>query len=958
MTALFTLWHNWRSAPLGILLALGLLLPGAARASHIRAGQIEAKVDTTAAHNPNRIFFKLTIYQNLIGTSADQPQATLYFGDGTSQTSDRISGIGPKQVIPIPGNPATGIDIFYFDHTYPGAKTYPVSFNGELRNAGILNFPLSGSQSFYIDAAVTIDPALGVNHSPVLRTPPIDQAGQNQVYVHNPGAYDADGDSLSFRLVPCQQAAPVGTDNTPVPGNIPGYVYPNQTPGNAAAKQAAYSGVPAGTAGATPAIFTQDPRTGQITWNTPLQTGLYNIAFYVDEWRRGEFGKKRIGFVRRDMQITVVATTNLRPVLKIPRDTCVVAGTTVTGAVTATDGTAPGAAAQTPVTLTAYSGVIPPARFIQTTKGPPTASGTFTWATDCSNVAKEPYSVVFKAQDTPASPADVPLVDEQVWRITVVGPPPQNLVATPTANQVSLTWDRYTCTNASFIRIYRREGCLAYTPGPCDTGLPASTGYVLIGSVAANLSAFKDDNNGAGLARGKTYSYRIYADFPLPGLGASLPSAEACVTLVGPVARLKNVDVDRTDVAGQITVRWSPAKLAITQLLATPSGYRLSRAVGLNPAATAFALVRADRFALTDSVFVDAGLNTTANQYTYRLDLVYANAAGTEVAESQGTASSVRAAAIANGLTKTVAVSWTYQTPWDNSLQPALVFRSATGPAGPFAQVGAPATAATGGTFTDSDPALVKGQSYCYYVQTNGRYPAPLPPYLSGLLNKSQITCATLVDQPCVPVLTLAPANCDSLAALPFFPANNQRYSNSLRWTVGSLPAGCNAAASYYRIFYRPGTDGAFTLLDSTTTLAYVHRNLLAPNGCYAVQAVGAGGVRSALSNVACQTECVFFLLPNIFTPNGDGVNDLFQPKTASPLRSVHFQAFNRWGVKVFENTTTASIFIRWDGGGAPGEAGTSGKVSEGLYYYLAEVQFADAASTTRTYKGWVQVIR
>ena len=965
MTALFTLWHNWRLAPLGILLALGVLLPGTARATHIRAGQIEAQVDTTAAHNPRRIFFKMTIYQNITGGGArlaDQGTATLYFGDGTMQTVDRHSGAGRGGAVPIPNNPDTGVDVFYFDHTYPAIKSYTVSAVLDNRNAGILNFvgTMSVNESFYINSVVTIDPTLGVNHSPVLRSPAIDKAGQNQVFVHNPGAYDADGDSLAFKLQACQAAEPPGASNLPAPDTIPGFVYPNKAPGNAAATQVAYGGVPAGQPGKA-SVFVQDVHTGQITWNTPLQTGIYNVAFRVEEWRRTEFGHRRIGIVVRDMQIFVIATTNLRPVLKIPRDTCVVAGTTVTGAVTAVDGLGPGSTAPSPVTLTAYAGVIPPATFVQTAKGPPTAAGLFTWPTDCSNVAKEPYSVVFKAQDTPATPADFPLVDEQVWRITVVGPPPKNLVATPTANQVSLTWDRYACANASFIRIYRREGCLAYTPGPCDTGLPASTGYVLIGSVAANLSAFKDDNNGAGLDRGKTYSYRIYADFPLPGLGASLPSAEACVNLVGPVARLKNVDVDRTDAAtGQITVRWSPAKLAVTQLLATPSGYRLSRAVGAAPAAAAYAPVRPALFALTDSVFADAALNTAANQYTYKLDLVYASAAGstTETVEPQGTASSVRTSAVANGLTKTVAISWTYQVPWDNSLQPALVFRSATGPGGPFAQVGAPATAATGGTFTDGDPALVKGQSYCYYVQTNGRYPAPLPPYLSNLLNKSQVICATLVDQPCVPVLRLAPANCDSLAALPFYPADNQRYSNALRWTAGTLPAGCNAAAAYYRVFFRPGADGAFALLDSTTALAYVHRNLPAPAGCYAVQAVGPGGARSALSNVACQTECVFFLLPNIFTPNGDGVNDVFQPKTASPLRRVHFQAFNRWGVKVFENTTTARVFIGWDGGGAPGEAGTSAKVSDGLYYYLAEVAFADAANTTRTYKGWVQIVR
>ena len=940
---------------MGLLLALGVLMPGTAKATHIRAGNIESKVDTTAAHNPRRIFFKLTIYQDLSGGSADQPNAILYFGDGTSQQVDRASGTGPRSVIPIPGNPDTGLDVFYFDHTYPAANSYNVSCVLDNRNAGTLNFigTQSNTQSFYVNSVIRIDPGLGLNHSPILRTPAVDKAGQNQVYLHNPGAYDADGDSLAFKLRECKQAPVPGPDNTPVPAIISGFVYPNETAGNANAKQVAYGGVPAGQAGATPAIFQQNVRTGQITWNTPLQTGTYNVAFVVEEWRRSEFGPRMIGQVVRDMQIIVMATNNLRPVLTIPADLCVIAGTTVTGAVTATDGTAPGSAAPTPVTLSAYSGVLPPARFAQSAKGPPTASGTFTWATDCNYVAKEPYSVVFRAQDSPPAP-EFPLVDEQVWRITVVGPPPQNLVATPTANQVTLTWNRYTCTNASFIRIYRKEGPSTFKPGPCDTGIPASAGYTLIGSVTADLSAFKDDNAGKGLERGKTYCYRIYADFPLPGLGASIASAEACASFAGSAARLKNVDVDQTSATtGQITVRWTPAKLSTTQLLSTPSGYRLSRGVGQSPAT--YTLVRATPFALTDSVFVDPNLNTADNQYTYKLDLFYASAAGStnEVVEPQGTASSVRTTAVADGLNKTVAVSWAYQVPWDNTQKPAIVYRrDATGTT--FAQVGTAATTATGGSFVDKDPALVKGNSYCYYVLTTGQYNPT--GYLSALLNKSQVFCVTLVDQPCVPVLSLALLNCDSLSRN--LPADGQLYNNALNWKTGTTPAGCSAVVRTYRIFYSATANGKFTLLDSTTTMSYVHRNLAAPGGCYAVQAVGTNGLRSALSNVVCQNDCPFFLLPNIFTPNGDGKNDTFQPKTASPLRSVHFQAFNRWGVKVFENTTTARVFIDWDGGGAPGESGTSAKVSDGIYYYLAEVEFADAAATRRTYKGWVQIVR
>jgi hypothetical protein len=64
--------------------------------------------------------------------------------------------------------------------------------------------------------------------------------------------------------------------------------------------------------------------------------------------------------------------------------------------------------------------------------------------------------------------------------------------------------------------------------------------------------------------------------------------------------------------------------------------------------------------------------------------------------------------------------------------------------------------------------------------------------------------------------------------------------------------------------------------------------------------------------------------------------------------------------VKVFENTTTAAdrVLINWDGGGPVSEAGRSAKVADGIYYYLAEVEFADFANSKRTYKGWVEIVR
>ncbi|MFD2720549.1 gliding motility-associated C-terminal domain-containing protein [Hymenobacter monticola] len=975
-----------------LLLIVGAgLRPETAQASHIRAGFIQAKPDTTPARNPRRIFFKMILYTTTLPTGTtppvDEKDVTIFFGDNTSSCYQGIPRVGGRQ--PIPLVPDTGVNVYTFEHTYGTTGSFLVSYTGENRIASVRNMDNSSAQSFYISTTVYIFPELLGNRSPVITAPSVDKGAVGQPFTYNPGAYDADGDSLVYSLRPSQKVSLLAQDivgppcsgatgnNTPQPVNVPNFRFPNDpavTPGTPPV-QVAYGGVPPGVPGA-PAIFVQNPNDGQITWNAPVEAGIYNFAFSITEIRRTPLGWRKIGEVVSDVQVIIVPTNNLRPILTIPTDICVVAGATVTGVVTAVDGVAAGSAAQTPVSLFAYSGIKPPATFVQTAQGPPQARGVFTWQTQCSNVARLPYLVVFKAQDTPPGsgststpPSSQPLVDEQVWRITVVGSPPQNLQATTATspsglNRTVLNWSTYNCTNASTIHIYRKVGP-GPGPGACETGIPPSTGYVRIGSVNANVTTFTDDNldaNGAprGLARGLTYCYRIYAEFPLPGLGASLASAEACATFAGRTAQLKNVDVEATSAtAGQIAVRWTTPRTTTGVAFDGTPGYVLSRGEGLAP--TTFTTVRTFT-SLTDTSFVDTGLNTLDRQYTYRLDFVRTFPGGQpSITETSLPASSVRTTVVANNPPTAFTVRWTYNVPWDNTARPVTIYRRADTPGSVFVPIATAPTGAGGGTYLDNSATLVPRQSYCYYVRTEGRY-APTG-YLSALLNKSQEQCRQLIAPPCTPVLALQAVNCDSLAALPQSSGTTQTYTNRLSWTLSSAPTGCDANVAGYRVYYREGTAGAFTLLTTTAQTSFVHANLPTSGGCYAVQAVGSGGAASDTSNVACQANCLFFSLPNIFTPNGDAQNAVFRPRNSSPVRSVHFQAFNRWGRKVFENTTTASdpVLINWDGGGPVGgdSSGSRGnKVSDGIYFYFAEVEFADPASTKRTYKGWVEIVR
>jgi gliding motility-associated-like protein len=77
-------------------------------------------------------------------------------------------------------------------------------------------------------------------------------------------------------------------------------------------------------------------------------------------------------------------------------------------------------------------------------------------------------------------------------------------------------------------------------------------------------------------------------------------------------------------------------------------------------------------------------------------------------------------------------------------------------------------------------------------------------------------------------------------------------------------------------------------------------------------------------------------LIPNIFTPNGDGVNDVFYVRNKTEFTSVVIT--NRWGKEVFSSNDYQND---WTGGDA----------SDGVYYYRVK-------TAGQTFTGWVEILR
>lgn len=89
--------------------------------------------------------------------------------------------------------------------------------------------------------------------------------------------------------------------------------------------------------------------------------------------------------------------------------------------------------------------------------------------------------------------------------------------------------------------------------------------------------------------------------------------------------------------------------------------------------------------------------------------------------------------------------------------------------------------------------------------------------------------------------------------------------------------------------------------------------------------------------------------IPNIFTPNGDGVNDEFYVKY-NGLRTFQIWVYDRWGNKVYESTYAD---FRWNGK----DIHTGALLADGNYPYVVEYSFLQNASLQRK-KGFISLIK
>ncbi len=940
------------------------------QATHLRAGDIVAE-----RVNCGRTFkITITVYTNTGSTVRfGGEQDIINFGDGSWEFVPETDN-QPRPDLDAEGTVATASYTVF--HTYPTTGTYVISYREPNRNDGVLNMDISVQTTFYLETVIKMDAFLGCNDTPVLLVPPIDHACPGVAWTHNPGAYDPDKDSLSYVLV-----VPFSDRRTEVlnyrdPNNPKFYNnYDN-----------------ANEEGTGKPTFSIDPVDGTITWDAPGAVGEYNIAFHVIEWRKRGGKYYQLGYVRRDMQILVDDCDNKRPDLILPPDTCVVAGTilneTILGIDPDNDDVKIEAfseifnfpVSQSPATYSPIPGVndfqpsVPPAEL------------KFQWNTECIHVKQQPYQVVFKITDNPENGPK--LVTFKTWLITVVGPPPvwEDIQINTSNRTTSLEWDPYFCQNAERMQIWRKVDGSPFEPDNCETGMPEFLGYELLDEVPIKddnqvpVTSYVDTNDGKGLAPGAKYCYRLVAIFPLQGGGESYVSKDTCIApLPADVPIMTHVSVEKTDVsAGEIRVSWrSPFDANVTDF-PRPYRYDLYRAIGFARGQDS-SLVAEN---ISDTTFLDTGLNTEENVYNYS---VTAHASNDALVGSSVPASSVRLTA--QSQVGRIMLTWNAFVPWSNQIQTVpnkhQIFRGPEGATeSELVLIDEVDVLANGFMFIDEGQhgELADDQTYCYRIRTRGGYGNPAIDV--PLENYSQIICAQIGDTipPCKPTLLVQSLNCEDFLLNPDNCGTNI-FENTIYWN--RKEDDCDTDILGYRIYRGLSADGEFTLLQDVGIVAdtfFIDKSVTSFAYCYRISAVDRSLNESELSDPICNDNCPYYELPNVFTPNGDGCNDLFSAysdrnisgeeggcniseqaltKCARFVEEVNVKIYNRWGQEVYAyegsiNDDDNSIYVDWDGKDKNGN-----QLSTGVYYYVAEVTF-DIVSPDKTkiIKGWVHLIR
>lgn len=878
-----------------LLLLFTVLSSATLSATHIRAADFSSR-----KLSPTFFEVTLTVYTdfntvehpgNIGGIPISEVEIGLLSGLPGSQVITNEFTVSRTTVEEIePGK--TFKNTFEFDFNFPATNSvFRLAFVGTARNNNINNIPSSASTDIFIEEFFFTDALDDDNSSPQFTQPPLFNGATNRVYTYNAGAVDPDGDSLSYELI---------TVNDPSGTPLPGYIFPDD---------------PSFGAGSS---FTVNSTTGQVTWDTPLVPGEYNVAIRINEFRNGA----RIGYVIRDQQILIEDSDNIPPNLFLPKDTCIVANDVYRERFFTSDDNRNRVSTQILGVLNAEG-----ASFSTINIRPDSTVNNITWTPSCDVIGQFPVFGVANAEDDFPG---LPLASSGTWEIKVDGPSPNLLSATNVTNGIELSWDSYDCQKPrSIIEIFRFEcDTNNVTRSACLVGVPEDWGALKIGEVGVSETSFVDDGSLGGLTSGIQYFYVIAVKFGSPNFGESYASNLVGSSFGANLPLVTGVSYDKSKNDTIVRVSWEHFSSFDSISFTKPYTYKIrSNGIVLEE--------------LTVNVVNEGFLELDTLTFNTNLPL--------ELEFSDSTQSIIGSLAFgidkleATGGDESLFLNWQNINSWayPDSLFTRIYLFSTGGDTTIIDSV-------RNGTLDYTALNLTNGDTVCAFAEIPGVYCQSNVNLVYR--NFTNTSCDLVQDRepPCVPDLDLEIIVCD-----------DPSLGNDLEWRVVDRqfelgrPSCNNLDLASFNLQVKPANENEFIDLASfrSDTLNFIH---LAGGQlyCYRIQAVDSTGNASAFSTEVCQDFCGSIIYPNVFTPNGDDINDGLLPMSSfEGLENALLQVFNRWGQLVYSSRDPENE--PW-----LGENKSGSPVSEGVYYIEVTADKSLGSPGKVIYKGWVQLLR
>jgi hypothetical protein len=248
-----------------LIVTLSLSLPIISFASHNLGGYISYKHLSGLTYE-----ITVTTFTEASTNTADRCELIVDFGDGTSESVERVNGIACS------GNPACAhcgeivaneykLNEYVITHTFPTNNRYTITMEDPNRTAGIINMVNSVNTVFSISSEIEVSQGVPNISLKILESPNLNVSMLDTVKV-NLSAFDEDGDILTYELV------------TPMVSNsqlVPGYFLPNSV--------------------------SIDPNNGEFKWDSPAFVGDYVFAVKISECRNGS----SLGFTIMEFTITI-----------------------------------------------------------------------------------------------------------------------------------------------------------------------------------------------------------------------------------------------------------------------------------------------------------------------------------------------------------------------------------------------------------------------------------------------------------------------------------------------------------------------------------------------------------------------------------------------------------------------------------------------------------------------------